>query len=115
MVFPETGRLSLTLFKPGDMKSLFRMLLAGRIDVIPFAKDVGYYHIRTQLSKDEQKRIIDSPTIFEPQEYFLILSKKRKKNRQFLNLFNKGIERLYTSGKFDQLTTALYDGKYDSR
>ena len=105
----------LTLVRSGDTKSLFRMLITGRIDVIPMAKGVGYYHVRTQLSKDEQKLITDSPTIFEPQEYCLILSKRNKKNRQFLDLFNKGMERLYTSGKYDQMTTVFYDGKYDSR
>jgi len=105
----------LKLVRAKNTKSLFLMLLAGRIDVIPLVKDGGYYYIRTKLPKDKQELITDSPTIFEPEKYCLILSRKNPKNKQLLDLFNTGLEKLHTSKRYFHLTERLYNGKYDSK
>ncbi|MCP4161800.1 MAG: amino acid ABC transporter substrate-binding protein [Deltaproteobacteria bacterium] len=86
----------------------FRKLLEGRIDVFPISLEVGYSILNRNFSKQEISLITHSPwgsvvdTNTDNNKYYLMFSKKVKKNKKLLMLFNKGLKRLRESGKYDQ-------------
>jgi polar amino acid transport system substrate-binding protein len=95
----------------------FLKLNAGRIDVFPQQLDVGYEQIRMlisekKLTEDEASRITHHPEPFRKMPLYLLLSKKIARNRQMIDLFDKGFARLKESGKYDRFVDESRRGEY---
>ncbi len=103
----------LTIERAGTYENLYNRLLKQRINAIPQVSQVGSYLIRTTLTQEEQSLITFSPTIIETRKYSLILSKAVKKNKRFLELFNRGLSIIKNNGTYDQLYKNLEHGRYD--
>ncbi len=93
----------------------YKKLLGGRIQIFPNDPIVGYAQIRNSLSPDKAKLITHHPKEFEKSTLHLIISKKCKNGKFFLDKFNSGFKKLKESGRFDQMFRDLDDGKYDKQ
>jgi len=81
----------------------FRKLLLGRIDIFPNDLLVGDYLLHTAFSQKERQQITHHPKDIGTIDYHVILSKKHKHNTRMMEIFNKGLQRLKTSGRYDQI------------
>jgi polar amino acid transport system substrate-binding protein len=84
-------------------ESNFRMLLAGRIDVFPMERKVGYYLIRSVFTPQEQAQLLGSPQPFAQFRTYLFLSKAVPQNEQRIILFDRGFKNLQTSGRYTEI------------
>ncbi len=106
----KTGKISIQ-YVPKDVQN-FAKLLAGRIQIFPVELDVGYEMINNNFKPDEAKLFTHHPKPIRVTSFHLILSRKVKRNKRMLILFNKGLKRLYESGKVDQYIAEAMRGEY---
>lgn len=81
----------------------FRMLLAGRIDVFPVTREVGYYILKTRFTPEEAAAVTHHPVPIYRTGFYLVLSRANVGNRQKMQKFNAGLRRLKASGRYDQI------------
>lgn len=99
--------------KAGDYETLFKRLLAGRIDAVPQVWKVGQYFLRSHLDDAEQQRITFAPTAIDTQLYHLIISKRDPENKSYVKLFNQGLKKIKHNGTYQKLQDAFSQGLYD--
>jgi polar amino acid transport system substrate-binding protein len=104
----------LHLEKSGTYETLFKRLLLQRIDAVPHVKNVAQYLLRTSLTQYERSQITFSPTVLQKREYHVILTKRLEKNKELIQLFNKGLKIIKENGKYYEYFHNLSVGKYDS-
>ena len=93
----------------------FKKLLFGRIDIFPNDPIVGYAQIRNTFTPKEVARFTYHPKTFEKNTLNLIISKKCKNGKFYLEKFNSGLKKLKENGKLDQMYKDLNSGKYDKQ
>ncbi len=90
-----------------------RKLIKGRIRLTPINQDMGYYFIRSTFDLKTAKLFTHHTKPLKTSVYHLLLSKKVKKNKRMLKLFNKGLKKLKESGRYSELLEQLQNGTYD--
>lgn len=80
--------------KVPDPATNFKRLLYCRIDAFIHQPDVAYYHLKQIYKPDEFNKIIHHPKPIQTFSLSLVLSKKIKKNKRYLELFNRGLSAL---------------------
>ena len=93
----------------------YKKLLKGRIDLFPNDPIVGEAQIRNSLSSVEAQLLTHHPMEFAKNTLNLIISKKSKNGKMFLEKLNSGMMKLKKSGKLDQMFRDLRAGKYDKQ
>lgn len=101
----------LTYDTTSDKLATFRKLLAKRVDAVEEIKTVGFHIIRTNFSKDQQERILNTDTL-EKWDYHLLFSKKIDENKRYLEIFNKGLGKMKKDGRYTEMWADFYNGKY---
>jgi polar amino acid transport system substrate-binding protein len=101
------------LERAGDYQTLFRRLLAGRIDAVPHTWNVGRYFMKNNLTNTQFERITYSPTVMQSKELHVLLSKRYPQNSRFEALFNQGLENIKANGTYQRIQEALQSGVYD--
>ena len=98
--------------KVSTLEINFKKLLNNRIDLLISNKDVAYNVLNQSFSKKEISSL--SSIEYNPNQtvYYLILSKKHKKNERLMKLFNAGLKKLKESGKYDQYYKESRAGDY---
>lgn len=79
-----------------------RKLLAKRIDVVAMETAVADYLIRTRLSPEDAALITHHRQLVAQTSISLALSRQRQGSAQLLQRFNRGLQRLKSSGKYDE-------------
>jgi polar amino acid transport system substrate-binding protein len=87
-----------------------RKLLLKRIDVVAMEIDVANYLIRTTFSSAEAERITHHPLLVAQAYICLALSRQLEKTPGLLERFNRGLQRLKDSGKYDEYISGLHIG-----
>ena len=85
----------------GDEQGL-RQLLAGRIDVFPVDKVVGFDLLHQQFSAAERRLLSFHPVPLRSDSLHLLLSREVPGNAELMQRFNRGLARLRDSGKISQ-------------
>ncbi|MCP4020327.1 MAG: amino acid ABC transporter substrate-binding protein [Desulfobacteraceae bacterium] len=92
---------------------LFPMLLLERIQIFPQDLNVGYEMLQEDLKPGKIQLVTHHPKEMRPPTpYYLILSKKIKRNKRMIELFNKGLKQLENSGKITEFMEASRRGEY---
>lgn len=109
-VAEESGKIWVERVPNGEIN--FRKLLAGRINIAINEETVGHDILANNFEIEQRKLITTSPMALTRTDYYLILSKKLKRNKRLMALFNKGLKRLKESGKYDQYIAESKRGEY---
>ncbi|MCP3949009.1 transporter substrate-binding domain-containing protein [Herbaspirillum sp.] len=83
------------------IKQNFAILLKGRIHVFVHAEDSGYATLRKHFKANEIEKVTNHPKPIQVVQYHLVFTKKEK-NKRLVEVFNRGLRRLYTSGKVEK-------------
>jgi len=87
-------------------------LLAKRIELFTSDLDVGYNILNRHFKSGEIQQITHHPKPHSVQSMHLLLPKKSKRSQILLKQFNKGLEKLKASGRYDLYFTEFRKGKY---
>ncbi|MCP4353585.1 MAG: amino acid ABC transporter substrate-binding protein [Desulfobacterales bacterium] len=90
----------------------FKKLLKGRIHIFPNDLDAGLELIHKHFTPEQAELFTYHPKPVRAAPHHILFSKKVEKNRQMLELFNKGLKQLKQSGKADQYLTESRRGDY---
>ncbi len=85
----------------GDEQGL-RQLLAGRIDLFPVDKVVGFDLLYQNFSAAERRLLSFHPVPLRSDSLHLLLSREVPGNAERMQRFNQGLKRLRDSGKISQ-------------
>jgi len=80
----------------------FKKLLAGRIDIFPIERRVGY-SILANFTPEEQAQIEENPKPISEFLPYLMLSKAVPQNEQRIKLFDQGFKQLKDNGRYDEI------------
>ncbi|HBX55051.1 substrate-binding periplasmic protein [Pseudomonas sp. UBA2684] len=80
----------------------FRQLLAGRIDVFPMDKVVGFDMLHQHFSAAERAQLSFHPKPLRSDSLHLLLSREVAGNAELIDRFNRGLRQLRASGKVAQ-------------
>ncbi len=106
----KAGKINLER-TPKELQN-FRKLLTERIQIYQEAKLVGFHILNTNFKPEEVQLVTYHPQPIIQDSFHLILSRKIKKNRHYMDLFNRGLKKLKESGKYDQFVDASIKGEY---
>ncbi|MDD0842775.1 substrate-binding periplasmic protein [Pseudomonas sp. Gutcm_11s] len=79
-----------------------RMLLAGRIDVLPMDKVVAFDMLHSKFSRAERAQLSFHPLPLRSDSLHLMLSRQVPGNAERIAQFNRGLKALQDSGKVSQ-------------
>jgi polar amino acid transport system substrate-binding protein len=80
----------------------FRQLLAGRVDLFPMDKVVGFDMLHQHFSVTERAQLSFHPQPLRSDSLHLLLSREVAENAELIVRFNRGLQRLRDSGKVSQ-------------
>ncbi len=101
--FLEAERLGkLQVDRAPTDQSGFKKLLKGRFELFPQLNDVGYYQLQELFDTETVKLFTHHPKPFGKHSEQLLLSKKHVRNKRLIEIFNRGLQRLKESGKYEQ-------------
>jgi polar amino acid transport system substrate-binding protein len=93
----------------------FEKLLIGRIQIFPNDLDVGYDMLRKIFTPEQVQLFTHHLKPVRAEPHRLLLSKKIKRNKRMMELFNKGLKRLKASGKVEQYLAESRRGEYKNK
>lgn len=101
----RAGRLKYE--QPGNDVSSLRMLLAGRIDVLPIERNVACDLMGKHLSGPEQARLMMHPRLMTDSfTTHVIFSPQKPGSEALRQAFNRGLQKLKDSGEYKRLMRA---------
>ncbi|NQY93359.1 MAG: transporter substrate-binding domain-containing protein [Campylobacteraceae bacterium] len=91
----------------------FKMIQAGHIQAF-YMENIAGFHVLNKLSyQNDFKEIVHTTSDNSKSiNYYLLLSKKAKNGKYFLEKMNKGIKLLHQNGQYAKFLKDLKDGKY---
>lgn len=107
----KKGKISV-LRVPKDEQN-FKMMLIGRIKIFPFSLNAGYFMLNDQFGPEDAAKITHHPKILQKADYHVMFPKNSKRSLRLVDQFNKGLEQLKKSGRYDQLFKKFRDGEYN--
>ncbi len=90
----------------------FMVLMKERINIFPQDKDVGYAMIRRLFNEDERKLITHHKTPIHTKSLHLLFARNNEKSKHHLDVFNRGLKRMRSSGELQGYLQAMSDGVY---
>ncbi len=88
-----------------------KKLLYKRIDVFPQLLDIGYWQLQ-QTAPESVDLVTHHPKSFGKHTEQLFLTKKRERSKELTEIFNRGLQRLKDSGKYDLYFEESRRGEY---
>lgn len=90
----------------------FKKLLGKRFEIFPQLIDIGYFQLQKLFDPETVRLFTHHPTPFGKHSEQLLLSKKHERNKRLTELFNRGLQRLKESGKYEQYFEESRRGEY---
>jgi polar amino acid transport system substrate-binding protein len=109
--FDEYPGLKIDRSAPSDELNFYK-LLAGRFQIFPANLDVGLYFLHRELPPEQAALLTWDPAPYNTTTYYLMLNRKNKANPDYLARFNRGLQKLKASGKYQQTIADLKGGRY---
>lgn len=104
------GLLTVDIGKDNLMN--FNKLIHGRIDLLPSPEIFGFKTLRDNFPPEVADGIVVEPKPLCVRTGHLIFPRKAEKSKRLLKDFNRGLEMLVKSGRFDDLKRDFDSGKY---
>ncbi|OZG72747.1 hypothetical protein BTA51_14590 [Hahella sp. CCB-MM4] len=101
----------LTISRLRSDEQNLKLLLADRLDLFPIELEVGYEVLRRHFTQ-QQIDLLTTTRPFRETSYHMLVSKASDKAEMLLNSFNRGLEKLKQSGKFDTMLKSAAFGAY---
>ncbi len=89
-----------------------KKLLGGRFDAFAMEIDTALYLMQTILSSEDAAKIMYHPKILVETFQCVIFPKKLGRSAHLVEAFNRGLQRLKDSGKYDRYITESRQGLY---
>ena len=86
----------------------FRQLIAGRIDLFPMDKVVGFDMLHQHFSAAERAQLSFHPKPLRSDSLHLLLSREIPGNAELIARFNQGLAQLHESGKVAQYLLEMH-------
>lgn len=102
---------NITVDRVTTVEQTFNMLFLGRVQAVPSDLEVGYVLVRQYFDQKDFDRITHDERVIHLAKYCLIMSKKSKKSEGLIKKFNRGIETLKKSGRYNQIVKEFYSKK----
>jgi len=102
----------LLIDKVTKLEQNFDKLLARRIDIFPMDEVAGYATIHRRFKPEDTKKFTHHPRVLDSMAQRALFSKKIARSKRLLVLLNKGLQRLKSSGRYEQLEEDFQKGKY---
>lgn len=83
-------------------ETAFRQLLAGRVDLFPMDKVVGFDMLHQHFSAAERAQLSFHPKPLRSDSLHLLMSRQVAENAELIERFNRGLQQLRDSGKVAQ-------------
>jgi polar amino acid transport system substrate-binding protein len=83
-------------------ETAFRQLIAGRVDLFPMDKVVGFNMLHLHFSAAEREQLSFHPKPLRSDSLHLLLSREVPGNAELIERFNRGLAQLRESGKVAQ-------------
>jgi polar amino acid transport system substrate-binding protein len=80
----------------------FRQLVAGRVDLFPMDKVVGFDMLHQHFTAAERAQLSFHPKPLRADSLHLLLSREVAGNAELIERFNRGLAQLHDSGKVAQ-------------
>jgi len=106
----QAGKLLIQ--KVTNLEQNFDKLLARRIDIFPMDEIAGYAAIHKKFKPEDAKKFTHHPHVLDSMAQRALFSKRITKSKRMLALLNKGLERLNSSGRYQELQKEFQKGKY---
>jgi len=90
----------------------FKKLLAGRIDIFPMTAGIAEHLLMTRFPKGTLEKITYNKKPIRVYDSYIFFSKSLPKSAELLTSFNKGLEELHKSGKYQQIIVNYHNGYY---
>ncbi len=107
----ESGKISVWT-KPSDKENLQRILDGGS-HIFPIDREVGLDTIKRLYPPEIANKFTFNKKPIVSYAFRLILTKKNPKNLLLMKRFNKGLEIIKASGRFEKFYEDAINGKYD--
>ena len=91
----------------------FKKLARNRLAIFPANVLTGYHLAKKSLTPQEFSLLTNDPKPLAPPSYHFAVATKNQKGAHIMQLFNRGLEKLKKSGKFDQYLNESKSGEYD--
>ncbi|RRJ83980.1 substrate-binding periplasmic protein [Aestuariirhabdus litorea] len=91
----------------------FRKLLAGRFELFPQLREVGYYQIRQLFSPQQQRLFTHHEKPFGSHRDQLLIYRHHPRSQALIDAFNRGLAKLRDSGQLERYFDALARGEYN--
>ncbi len=111
--FIEEGK-PLTIDIVDDQTTNIEKLLLERIDVAIMDKQVGQKTLQENFSPEEVALITTHPTPWNCSGAYVIIDKQNPQAEQLAQSFERGLQQLKDSGRYDQMMTDFVNGVYDN-
>ena len=85
----------------------FKKLLRKRFDIFPSNLHVGYQQIKNNFSPEDAEKFTHHSKVLTHNDLHLIFYKNKTANQHLVQVFNRGLTKLKSSGKFDQYLAEL--------
>ncbi len=92
-------------------QNMTKLAHGNRIDIALSTIDQGYYALQ-QVYPEDIELVTYHPKMLQTAGMHLMLSKKVDKNKELVEVFNRGLKKLKQSGKYDQYFMESQRGDY---
>ncbi len=92
----------------------FKKMIKGRIDLFPMATIPAKHLLKKHFTTEEIEQIAFHPKPLMVESSHLLFLKHSKKSKQLLETFNKGLEAIKESGKYDTILNSVGSFKTSS-
>jgi len=106
----ESGKLE--ILSVNDDEQNFRLLLSGRIDLVPINVITGLELLRKKFPKEVVSKIAYHPEPVSSRPGFIIFPKRSERSKELVAIFNAGLNSLREDGTYDRMFQKLISGYY---
>ena len=106
----KSGKIKVDWVVSDEMN--FTKLFADRIDIFPCDVEVGFSMLHKNFSPEEVALIDFHPKAVRHEPGYLLFSKRLEENKFFLEVFNRGLEKLKASGRYYEFVRESRVGLY---